>query len=199
MSLRNRISLAAAVSVLVLVPVAANAQVVTVTDAARDVVSGAPEDETYTTPEPQRLEGDVLSQRVDHRARVVRVTLRHSQLTRAAKKDSIVHAVALRTNEGQRAEVFLLVQGKRYQGERMFTVNGKDRRCKGLSTRIDYARDTVQFTVPRRCLSNPRWVEVGAGTAYSKEVEGGRTYADDANLDGRVADDLAFGPRVRRG
>ncbi len=199
MSLRNCLSLAAAVSALVLVPVAAHAQVVTVTDASRDVVSATPEGDTYTTPEPRRLEGDVLSQRVNHGARVVRVTLRHAQLTRPSKKDFIVHVVALRTNEGKRAEVSLLAQGKRYQGERMFTVNNKDRRCKGLSTRIDYARDTVRFTIPRRCLSNPRWLEVGAGTGYYKDVEGARPYADDANLDGRVADDLAFGPRVRRG
>ena len=198
MTLRKLIILAVAAPALALIPVAANAASVTTHDAAHDVVSGGQEDDTINVPEPLRREGDVLSLRVNHRANVVRVTMFEDQLTRVRKGDMAFHVFALRTNEGKRADVSLLTQKGKWQGKADF-FSGRNSKCRGLRSNVDYAKNSVQVTIPRRCLSNPRWVQVGGGTGVLTEGEAGRIYADDANLDAKVEDDIAFGPRVRRG
>lgn len=184
-----------ATTVLVLTPLPAFAETHTVKDATHDVVSQAIDGDVPDHPEPTRAEGDALAMRVKHGKKAVRITLQMAQLTRDATS-STAHVFGIRTNEGRRAELDLFVNGKRWQGQRMWTVNGKDRRCRGLNTRIDYSAGTVRVVVPRRCLSNPRWVEVGGGIGI---LNADRLYADDVSLAGKVGDDLAYGPRLRRG
>lgn len=185
----------ATAAALVLAPLPAFAEVHTVKDAAHDVVSQDVEQNLAEQPEPTRDEGDALAMRVKHGKRAVRVNLQMAQLTRDAKA-STVHVVSLRTNEGRRAELYLYVSGQRWQGERMWSVGNKDRRCRGLRTHIDYDNATVRVVIPRRCLSDPRWVRVGGGTGI---LAADRLYADDVNLAGKVGDDAVYGPRVRRG
>lgn len=200
MSLRKLITAAVVAPALALIPVAANAAIVTTHDAEHDVMSMGAEDDDITTPEPLRAEGDVLKMRVNHRANVVRVTLFEKKITRAHDGSAAFHLFALRTNEGKRAELSLIAFKGRLQGLSDFAVRGKQTKCRGVRTYIDYANDNVQVSIPRRCLSNPRWVQVGAGTgSISDEGEDSRIYADDANLDAQIRDDIAFGPRVRRG
>lgn len=179
-----------------LAPLPAFAEVHTVKDAAHDVVSQVLDGEDLTEhPEPTRDEGDALAMRVKHGQKAVRINLRMAQLTRDATT-SAVHVVSLRTDEGRRAELYLYVSGKRWQGERMWSVGNKDRRCRGLSTHIDYSAATVRAVIPRRCLSNPRWVRVDAGSGI---LTADRLYADDVNLAGTVEGGVAFGPRIHRG
>ncbi len=184
-----------ATTVLVLTPLPAFAETHNVKDAPRDVVSQGIDEDVPDHPEPTRDEGDALAMRVKHGKKAVRITLQTAQLTRDATS-STVHVFGIRTNEGRRAELDLFVSGSRWQGQRMWTVNGKDRTCRGLNTRIGYSTGTVRVVVPRRCLSNPRWVPVGAGTGI---LTADRLYADDVSQAGRVGDDLAYGPRLRRG
>lgn len=200
MSFRKLIALAVAAPALALIPVAANAQIVTTHDAAHDVVSFGPEDEEeIARPEPLRAEGDVRRLRVNHRAHVIRVTMFQEQLTRAREGAAAFHVFALRTNEGKRADVSLIAFKGKQQGMTLFGMRGRDGECRGMRSYIDYANDNVQVSIPRRCLSNPRWVQVGAGTGSFTDAEDSRLYVDDANLDAQIHDDITFGPRVRRG
>jgi hypothetical protein len=185
----------AAASSMILAPLPAYAETITTHDAANDVVSQGLDDEEATTPEPGRTEGDVLSMRVLHGPRNVRVTLRVAQLSRT-KGLTAAHSFSFRTNEGRRADLILYVTDGDWQGQQMWEVNGKDRTCHGLRTHIDYSAATVRAVVPRRCLSNPRWVRVGGGDGM---LEGDELYADDVNRSGTVGFDAKLGPRVHRG
>lgn len=188
----------AASSALVMVPLSgpALADSVTTRDAAHDVVSQSGEDDTGPTrPEPDREEGDALAMRVTHGKKNVRVVMRSAKLTRPSK-DPAVHLFSFRTSRGKTADLGLYVHRKRRQGERTWSYAGRDRACRGLRTTIDYRNATVRAVVPRRCLSNPRWVQVGAGVGT---LTADRVYADDVNRSGGIEDDLAYGPRVRRG
>lgn len=185
----------ATTAALVLAPLPAIAATHTVTDAAHDVVSQSIDNDVPSRPEPTRTQGDALAMRVTHGKKVVRIILRSARLTRDAKAVN-VHVFGIRTNEGRRAELDLLVGAKQWQGEQRWSVNDRDRKCRGLRTHIDYRAGTVRLVVPRRCLSNPRWVQVGGGNGV---LVGDRVYADDVSLAGKVGHDIAYGPRIRRG
>jgi hypothetical protein len=180
---------------LVGAPLPAHAAGHTTRDAAHDVLSQELDEDLPNRPEPSRTEGDALSMAVVNGPRLVRIRLHLAKLTRASS-GSTVHVFAFRTNEGRRADLSVYVQGKRWQGKRMWSVNGRDRTCRGLRSRIDYDTATVRVAVPRRCLSNPRWVRVGGGTGI---LAGDRLYADDVSAAGRIGDDVVLGPRVPRG
>ena len=178
---------------LALAPLPAHAASVTTKDAARDVVSQV-DDQGPTQAEPQRAEGDVLSMRVTHGTRAVRIRLLAAQLTRDPQQTT-AYVFAIKTNEGRRADLSVYVDGSTWQGQRSLTVNGRDRSCRGLRTHIDYRAAKVTATVPRWCLSNPRWVRVGGGIGVDA---GSRLYADDVSRAGTIGHELELGPRVRR-
>lgn len=197
MSLRHLTAVIAAASGLALIPLPAHAATITTHDAARDVMSQGLTDDVAEDPAPQRVEGDVLALRVKHGRHNVRATLRLAQLTRDPKSD-LAHVFSFRTNEDRRANLTLYVAKRNWQGRQMWSVGNRKPMCRGLRTHIDYRHATVTAVVPRSCLSNPRWVEVGGGNGFL--VGGDRLYADDANLDAKVGDDEpTYGPRVRRG
>jgi len=193
MSVRT-LTLSLAASALVLVPLPAHAQSVTTHDAAHDVMSQGLYDDVAENPEPQRVEGDALAMRVKHGPHDVRVTLRSAKLTRTRKLDA-VHVFTFRTDEGRHAELSVYVTKMHWQGQQMWSVNDRTRTCHGLRSHIDYGRATVRVVVPRRCLSNPRWVRAGGGSGF---LQGSKLYADDVNLNGKVGDEPTFGPRVLR-
>lgn len=195
MSARRLALSLATTTAVVLSPLPAFAETHTVKDAAHDVVSQGLDEDVIDHAEPTRDEGDALVMRVKHGKKAVRIVLRSAQLTRDAQA-STVHAFGIRTNEGRRAELILYVSGQRWQGQQTWTVNKHDQKCHGISTHIDYSAGTVRAVVPRGCLSNPRWVQVGGGNGI---LAGDRIYADDVNRAGTVLDDMAYGPRLRRG
>lgn len=198
MSGRRLLLAIVAVPVLAMVPLAgsASAETLTVRDAARDVVSTPIASEGAYRPAPERREGDALKMRVAHNKSNIRVVLRLDQLTRA-KKTQAFHVVSFRTNERRHGDLVLYVAGKQWQGTRTWDGPGGVEKCRGLRTHIDYANDTVTAVVPRKCLSNPRWVKVGAGTGT---IAKRRVFVDDFNRSGIMEDDdLSFSARVRRG
>ncbi len=182
-------------SAVALAPLPAHADAVTTRDADHDVAAvDLDGDRPQSRPQPGRAEGDIVWMRVNHGAGAVRIRLRTAQLTRDSGQTT-VPVFALRTNEGRRAELSLFVDAGRWQGQRVWTVNDRRRTCRGLSSHIDYRAGTVEVKVPRRCLSNPRWVRVGGGIGIFSDSQ---LYADDANQAGRVSNDLPLGPRVGR-
>ena len=72
----------------------------------------------------------------------------------------------------------------------------EDLGCLRLTGEIAADRDVVKVSIPRRCLSTPRWVQVGAS---NHRYEDGRVYSDHWAPPG--SDETSFfgpyGPRVR--
>lgn len=180
---------------LALAPLPAQAATITTTDAAHDVVSANFESDDPNQPEPTRDEGDALSMRVTHGTGAVRIRLQAAELPRDSSQ-ATAHIFAFRTNAGRRAELSIYVDGSRWQGQRTWTVNGRERTCRGLRSHIGYREKTVDVVVPRRCLTNPRWVRVGGGIAIQSDS---LLYADDVTRSGTVGHELTLGPRIRRG
>ncbi len=169
---------------------------VTVHDATHDVLRGpADSSRPPTTAAARRRQGDVTSMRVVHGEHRVRTTLHYAKLSRVSRS-TMVHVFAFRAPSGVRADLAVLAKAGSWKGESFWDVDGKPRAtCPGLRSRIDYGADTVRVSVPRNCLDDPRWVRVGGGGGA---MVGKRLYADDANRDGRIGDDVALGARVYR-
>ena len=75
-------------------------------------------------------------------------------------------------------------------------------KCGGLDHTVDYANDTVEFSVPRACVGEPRWVEAaysGIGTAEEQTEDGViyHNYRDNALNAGHTYN--GWTQRVRRG
>lgn len=179
---------------LVLVPGSSQAEVKAHTDATGDVFVSPESDgagENFT-PAPDRVEGDVTGVRVAHRANKVKLTLRYRELSRTGFAN--IHSFRIRTEKVVRDVTVFGITGH-WRGEaEMSTARGRTVSC-ALSHTIDYATNRVTVLVPRSCLSNPRWVRVGAaGIGIDDD---GNTYADDARSTG-LHDSFVLGPRVRR-
>ncbi len=203
MSVRRTASIAATAAAAVTVSAAigtgpAMAETRTTHDARHDVVRLAADGpSTAGHVVHQRRSGDVISMRTTYGHARVRVTLRYATLAPVtSKKRQVVHIVTLRTDTGHRSNVSLVVSRNQSQGQRLFERDDSISRCRGLHTRVDYHRDRVRFSIPRACLSNPRWVRVGGGGGVLTDRW---LYADDVSSKGTVQDDLVLGPRVHRG
>lgn len=179
----------------------ADAQRHTSHDARGDVVKNAlnyPRVEAAKL--PHRRLGDVTSLRATHGARRVNVAMGHARLDRDAITEG-AHLFSLRTSNGPRIGIALEVTDRQV-GEAQFFRGDQQATCQGLRGRVDYAHQTVRFSVPRSCLGDPRWVRVGGSTWIITE-EG--YFIDDAHLDGiPVGSGLTRsiypepGPRLRR-
>lgn len=164
-------------------------------DAVQDVRS-MPADSmsNATTAAPTQAESDVRTTRTTHGARNLRMVMSFRELTRTG--DWTLHVFEIVTNEGVRREVDVEAGPGAWIGRTHFTdARGRSHKC-AVTRFIDYDNNRVTVTVPRSCLSQPRWVRVGMGEA---RVDNKIAYADDASANSRVGDDLVLGPRVRRG
>ena len=141
-----------------------------------------------------RRNGDVLSSGVVHGRRVVRVAMRYAEMSR--RDPVVLHVFRLRTDEGLVREVTVQASRGSWGGRaRVTTGRGRVVRC-AVRAELDPSERLARVTVPRRCLSNPRWVRVGMGVLIP--VGEDSVYADDARTDGRLYDNPTYGPVVRR-
>ena len=192
-------ALATAVSVAVAVGAGpAMAESHTTDDSRHDVVRLS--DDAATGPgtlAPHHRAGDVTSMRAAYDPQRVRVTVHYASLVPPGnRKELTLHLLTLRTNEGLNASLSLVPDRRHPQGQRFFESGARDQRCRGVHTRISYRNDEVRYSIPRGCLSDPRWVSVGAGAAIGR---GQRLYADDVSRNGRVGEEIVLGPRLHRG
>lgn len=154
------------------------------TDHTDDVSVFLPSAET-AVPAPGQVNGDVLRSRMWHSSTRVGVKVVFKDLARTgALRGDFLRLV---TNEGVRREVGVIAGPGSWAGQaEMDRPNGDRVRC-SVAHHTDYAANVVTISVPRSCLSNPRWVRMGYGAITSPD--GDTTYVDDALRDGDVGPD----------
>ena len=188
----STVVIAAATGLVLLVPAEAQAGSYVRPDAANDVSSSTDDGPFVRT--PSRIEGDIRSSGVGHLPRRVLVAIGFAQLTQTTELTG--HLFRLRTNRGKVRWVTVVAGPGHWAGRTvMQKPSGRRVKCR-LGTTIDYAADRVRVSIPRRCLSRPRWVSVGIGAV---SVEGDVYFADDALTDGIIRANPIYGPIVRRG
>jgi hypothetical protein len=130
-------------------------------------------------PAGTRANADLRGVTVKHRKRAVRVRADYNLLRTDAGVFRLT--VRLRDERTRTRTVYVRVDPGRSRASRLEGKAGRDRRCPGLSSQVDFRRDTLRVRVPRRCLGNPGWVRFQA-TATAVERDGRRIalYVDDA-------------------
>lgn len=195
LSLRRAVTTVAVAAGLTLAAAGpAAAQQITVRDARGDVQASPMEDDHAHEPAPQVANGDVVRTVLRHnKARVV-VRVKFADLKR--KGAMAGHVVRIATNERMRRDVVVSAGPRMWRGEAtMQRPNGQPVRC-DVSHAINYDTNVIFVSVPRSCVSNPRWVRLGHGSFW---LGGGKFFADDAQLAHEVREDVALSPRLRRG
>lgn len=153
---------------------------------------------------PTVTDGDVIASSVQHRARKVVLRTRYRELTKG--EDFQVQIGDIRTNENIRRYVNVFhdaEDGSSWAG--IFSPRNGEVSC-SLGKTIDFTANVIEVRIPRACLSQPRWVQVGLGHVrfnWSSETVDGVTtetdvtYFDDAQSGYRTT--LKLSPRVYRG
>jgi hypothetical protein len=167
------------------------------TDATGDVVDLQFPDRDSApveTPAPDRAVGDITKVRASHTARrvVLRIAMRQS-----LAPDGWAIVGTVRTERRTYAVRFVRDSRTRaYWVSKNPDSTDYTVPCRGLSKKIDSGAGTVQFSVPRSCLGNPRWVRVNMSVYdYDGPL---RTYVDDG-LDNGGWERVPLSPRIRRG
>ena len=187
-----------------LLPAAAHAEELVTEDAVADVVTVGPTEEgegdlANLVPTPDNLTVDVVRTVVDHGARRLRVRVDLRELGRERQYFAVLR---VRTPAGT-FEVETQHLGRRPEAD--LTRRGRSVECPRLRAVSDRASSRATVTVPTSCLGDPRWVQVGVGVAVlttATTAEGAEEVvilADDAHRAGDVRDQIAWGPKVRRG
>jgi hypothetical protein len=187
----KKIALAAGVLASMVLAAPASADTVTHTDALHDVVKFDGDNQTNA---PTVKEGDVRRVTVAHTSGRVVVRLKYAELSRVNSWGAIA---LVRTSAGKQFELDLeAASGIGWQGKLTVShATGSTIACPGADRKVDYALDTVRFSVPRGCLGDPRWVKVGV--AHVRFVTASKLFGDDA-FSPTVGNDLAFTHRLYR-
>lgn len=160
---------------------AAQARTISDPDTVGDMVTFNADDAAVVAPD--RTLNDVRSTRLAHRAHRVTIDVDYVDLRRRAGGDYQRLFIVMRTNEGVRRYVSLDAWRRHWSGETaVFTGRLGPTTCPARHS-IDYDADVTRVSVPRRCLSNPRWVTVRIA-AVSQGDDG--YFADDALSDSPI-------------
>ena len=169
-------------------------------DQAHDVVKfDDASDSDVGTPDPGRVNGDIVHTKMWHSANRVGIKASFADLKRSGAFR--VDIMQIETNEGltRGAIVFSGTDftSHRWRGDaELEKPNGDTVRCH-LSHSVDYEANFVTIGIPRSCLSSPKWVRLGFGVATIGDDES-TEWADDALIDGSVGEDLAMTGKIYR-
>ena len=192
---------AAATAALTIVPLtAANAQTWRHTDTTGDVQSVV--GDADPTPAPDAVDPDATSVRVSHGPGKVTIRTQYQDLAKASD-GFYAFFFQLRTNERVNRQLEVDAGPGMWRGQLSFGSPRKKLHCRGLARSIDYTANTVTVTVPRSCLSNPRWVQIGDAAVKvigpdATDANSGTLFADDA-VSPNVGNNLAWSPSIHRG
>ncbi len=165
------------------------------TDASGDVLLIHPESDDVKV-EGDWMNGDITRLRAVHATHRVKARLAFRDLKKDV--DHMRHSLRIRTDD-KTFIVYIFANNGSWESESILVINGEVD-CRGLRHHINYAENTVRVSVPRSCLSRPKWVRVGARTdSFIDEAEEYRL--DDALSTGtasEVADAPTLGRKLRR-
>ena len=185
--------------VALLLPAGAHAEKVVTEDAVGDAVTLIDEstDLDEPTPAPDHAGTDVVRTAVAHGAKRLRVRVAFRALERDPFQFIVIR---VRTPHGNYELVVERLGGKPITS---IDLGRRTVDCDGLGAKVDLRADTVTASLPTSCLDAPRWVQIGVGAVSVSGQQGnpelGAAYADDAHRDGAIRDNIATGPKVRRG
>ncbi len=177
----------------------AAAQTFSVRDAHGDVLAydASGDAETAGTPAPGVKNGDVWRTVFKHADRRVSARIKFADLRRKGVMSGYIVRVV--TNEKVRRDVVIFAGPQQWRGEaQMSRPNGNPVEC-DVKHAINYDTNVITLSFPRGCVSDPRWVRMGAGSFW---MDGAMetAYQDDAQLSGRVRETtVKLSPRIRRG
>jgi len=183
---------ALATTAVIAASVPAHAAKLVLTDPAGDVWAQAETSTQIGT----RVNGDLVKTVVNHTAKRVVVKAKYTDLRKTA--DTFGFIYYLRTNEGVRRGVDVLAGPGHRRGVSELTKGRADKKvaCAGLTHAVDYTANTVTLSVPRSCLSNPRWVQVQPGAVTLSSSDFAFTI-DDAQS--TSSEPHTWSAKVRRG
>ena len=190
--------LAAALATALLAPTGASAQSLRIDDPTGDswhelYAGGAPRPTGYE-PAGSAPNSDIVRVKVSHTARRVKVRTTYVDLVNNA--EGVIAVTKIRTDEGLRRRAWAV---KEAAGEptRGYLTGGGRTTCRGIREKIDFGTDVATVTVPRRCLSDPRWVKVVAAGGNYAEAPDPASYRDIVGTTGpRFA---GLSGKIRRG
>ena len=147
---------------------------------------------------PRIGDPDVLRVKVAHREHRLSIVLRFAALRHNRFR---THVATIRTDHGHL-----------YELDAETTASGRDRiyltdygeesqsiACPRMRYRVDFRRDVVHASVPRRCLDTPQWLKVGVGVIRTDGSRRDETfYVDDALRRG-IHGELAMTRKLYRG
>lgn len=199
MTLVRSALLVAVTAAVVAVPASSYADSRGHTDPTRDVHSVAFDSEQKpvagpSTPEPTAAFADVTRVRVTHGARTITVRMTFRDLAHVGTGQ--VQELLLVSPKRSRL-VYVVAGPGHWKGTvTMRTLKDKKVGCRGLSRKIDYARNTIRVGVPRACLGRPSTLKVGTFTMVGV---GSKLFYDDGFTNGGEFDaPFGLSPKIHR-
>jgi hypothetical protein len=173
---------ATAVAASLLAPATAHAGSLTIGDGTGDswqeeITNGKV---TGFVPAGSAVNADIVAVKVKHAHR--RVVVKTTFLDLSSKAEGVVTQTKIKTNEGKHYRLVLAKDGDR-RGSTGYLAG---RRCGGIHEKVSFAKNIVKISVPRRCLSAPRWIKVvsGGGNHWERGDGGRASYRDIAGSTG---------------
>jgi hypothetical protein len=106
----------------------------------------------------ERVNGDLVSTKVNHTVKAVRATATYDRLVR--NTDSFQYVMALKRQDGKEFWVYAGATPDDRNGSiTLSKANGDKVKCGGKEHEVSYAKDQITFSIPRSCLGKPRWVK----------------------------------------
>lgn len=195
MSLTRRVLTVVAGACAVLGPAgAASAATLALHDPSGDVWSQDMSGSGYVAA-GSKVNTDLVRTSFRHGPRNLVVTNKYVDLRRVG--GGFFYSFRLRTNEHVRRFAFISAGPQQWRGHLdLIRPNGDPSGCDGATKQIDYDLDTITVTVPRSCVSNPRWVQFTA-EADSFSRDGSSLYTDNPHND--QAQYRGWTTRIRQG
>lgn len=162
-------------------PTAARAQSISSPEPTGDMV-GVEYETNNEVPAPDHVRNDVIATRLGHSATMLSIRVQYVEMVRAGEINALW--VQMVTDEGARRNLELLAGRGDWAG-RATMHRGHDRPVPcAIRHTMDYARNVVAVSFPRRCAGSPRWVKFRV-LAWTLEDDG-FFYFDDVAQSGRV-------------
>ena len=191
----------------VLSPAAAQAAELRFTDATHDVVKVDLIDESGDiVPDPTTTNADIKSGYIHYRKG--RLVLRANFVDLKRDANTLTNFTGMiRTNEKRHWYYDVTTSPGRYAGHDTLETGSGRRTCE-IGHMFDYTANFARVSIPLRCLSQPKWIQIKMAAATltfdedaleSGELKPGslELHVDDALSD--TSDFTAWSPRVRRG